>query len=118
MTDGEFWAFESLIFTVAKGFLYYSSINLVKIKGHIRKGDPMCTGLKGTSEDLKVKAGKTQEGANEFFFHQERLILAVRKGLRQMAGFSRKQDVEEDNLGNRFSGTSHLGLEFLGRELW
>ena len=37
--------------------------------------------------------------------------MAVRKGLTQMAEFSRKEDVEEDNLGNSFRGTSHLGLE-------
>lgn len=28
-----------------------------------------------------------------------------------MAEFSRKQDVEEDNLGNSFRGTSHPGLK-------
>ena len=37
--------------------------------------------------------------------------MAVRKGLTQMTEFSRKQDVEEDNLGNSFRGTSYLGLE-------
>lgn len=37
--------------------------------------------------------------------------MALGKGLTQLGEFSRKQDVEEDNLGNSFRGTSHLSLE-------
>lgn len=46
MTDRDLGAFESLIFMVAKGFLNYSLIKHVKIRGNIKKGDHIVTGLR------------------------------------------------------------------------
>lgn len=48
MTNREFGTFKSLIFMVARGVLNYSLINLVKIKGDIKKGDYIATGFRGT----------------------------------------------------------------------
>lgn len=100
MADRDLGAFESLIFMVAKGFLNYSLIKHVKIKGNIKKGDHIATGFRRAWEDLRESEGWEDTGRSKliFFFYEERRILAMRKRLTQIAEFSRKQDVEEVNL--------------------